>query len=159
MHRHSAELVQHLVEHFPIHSNQFHRSSTDIEQSARNIFTCIQMPPSMRKQTASINKRLQINEEKIKSRKKAIILPREGEIVSVREISRRTGCPIRMVSILNNVLQNKDEQKLAKLIDPYLITPERKLVVTREEEDMIVKHMVRAGNRGFVVMPSDLKAN
>ena len=68
MRRHSAELVRHLLEHFPIHSNQFLRSSTYIEQSARNIFTYIKMPPSMRKQTASAKKK-----EKIKSRKKAIV--------------------------------------------------------------------------------------
>ena len=62
-----------------------------------------------------------------------------------------------MVSILNKALQNKGEQKLAKFVDPFLTSPGRKPVVAREEEDMIVEHIVLAGSREFAVTHSDLK--
>lgn len=107
------------------------------------------MPLSMGLQTGAEKRRQSLEADNRKARRQAAALLRVANGGSVGAISRATGVPKSTVYKLKALVDQKDDERLAKITSPSKRRRGQWRVPTDKEEKMIVEHIIRSALHGF----------
>ena len=106
------------------------------------------MPPSIRRQRADVKNRDARDADQQRRRRLAAEEFRSNSSATIRAVSESLRLSHGTVQSIRFAVKSNNEEALQKLLDPRQNRAGRKQVLTREEEDMISKSIVRFGASG-----------